>query len=179
MIISLIGYRGCGKSSVAPLLAKRLHCESADSDDVIETRAGKSIRQIFSDDGEAAFRDLETQVLANLLQRDPIVVSAGGGAVLAEINRQRMRQAGPVVWLQASAEILAERIARDATSGQRRPALTGDSAVREVSDVLAVRLPLYAATATLTVDSEQLSPAEIVEQILSDLNSGIVAERET
>lgn len=166
MIITLIGYRGCGKSSVGPLLAERIGCSFVDSDTVVEVQAGKSIAAIFADDGEAAFRELETDVLEDLLDTPPVVVATGGGAILAELNRQRMHEAGPVVWLDASAAVLAERIGGDDVSGKNnRPSLTGKSVVEEVAEVLAVRRALYEQAATLTVDVESATPDQIAERI--------------
>ncbi len=99
------------------------------------------------------------------------MIAAGGGAILAEINRQRMQTAGPVIWLQAHPETLAARIAGDQTSASRRPSLTSKSAVEEVTDVLHARTPLYEAAATLTVNADKRSPQEIVGEILTHLRT--------
>lgn len=171
MTITLIGYRGSGKSSVAPLLAEALGWDWCDADQEIESQAGCSIRQIFESEGEAGFRSRETEVLNQLLARPRSVIAAGGGAILADINRQRMQTAGPVVWLQANPETLAARIAGDQTSASRRPSLTSKSAVEEVTDVLHARTPLYQAAATMTVDADQRSPQEIVDEILTHLRT--------
>ncbi|MEZ6123472.1 MAG: shikimate kinase AroL [Planctomycetaceae bacterium] len=166
MIVTLIGYRGCGKSSVGPLLADRLGCRCADSDLLIEQRAGKSIARIFAEDGEPAFRSLESEVLNDLLTQPSLVIAAGGGAILSEANRQRMRQAGPVVWLKASPATLAARITGDVTSAARRPSLTGKSIADEVAEVLTFREPLYAGAASLIIDAENQTPQQIVEFIV-------------
>lgn len=171
MTITLIGYRGSGKSSVAPLLAEALGWDWCDADHEIESQAGCSIRQIFESEGEAGFRSRETEVLNQLLARPRSVIAAGGGAILADINRQRMQTAGPVVWLQANPETLAARIAGDQTSASRRPSLTSKSAVEEVTDVLHARTPLYEAAATMTVNADQRSPQEIVDEILTHLRT--------
>lgn len=171
MIVTLIGYRGCGKSSVGPLLAARLGCDCVDSDDQVEVAAGKSIAEIFQQDGEAAFRQIETDVLNQLLLRSNLVVAAGGGAILAEINRQRMRSAGPVVWLKASVATLAARITSDQTSATRRPSLTGRTVESEIADVLNTRIPLYQQAATMTVDADFASPEQLAAQIFAALNS--------
>src|SRR4029079_3154262 len=96
--VFLIGYRGTWKSTIAPLLAERLSYDWIDADDELELRAGKSIAQIFADDGEGEFRDLETQIFAELSRRSRAVVALGGGAILREANRAAIRAAGPVVW---------------------------------------------------------------------------------
>ena len=169
MVVTLIGYRGCGKSSVGPLLALRLGCNCVDSDDQIEARAGKSIRDIFATDGVDAFRKLETDVLADLIQQENIVIAAGGGAILAEVNRQRLQAAGPVVWLRATVRTLAARICGDGTSVDRRPSLTGKSVEVEVAEVLKARLPLYESTSSLIVDADTATPSELADDIFSRL----------
>ncbi|MCP4787565.1 MAG: shikimate kinase [Fuerstiella sp.] len=169
MIVTLIGYRGCGKSSVGPLLAARLQCRCVDSDDEIESSSGKTIGEIFADDGESTFRALETEVLTQLLNKPPVVIAAGGGAILAPVNRELMKEAGPVVWLTASVATLASRIGRDGTSQRRRPSLTGKSIDDEVADVLEARLPLYKDAATITIDAESESPLQIADRIVAAL----------
>ncbi|MFY9255423.1 MAG: shikimate kinase [Fuerstiella sp.] len=169
MIVSLIGYRGCGKSSVGPLLADMLGCDCVDSDDRIESAAGKSIARIFEEDGEPAFRQLETSVLDQLLKQTSGVIASGGGAILAEINRTNMKSAGPVVWLHASAEALASRIGGDQTSTARRPSLTGKSIQEEVADVLNARSPLYEECATIQVETEGRLPIDIAVEIFQQI----------
>src|SRR5690348_4091507 len=95
----LIGYRGTGKTTVAQLLALRLGWDWIDADVELELRAGKSIAAMFADDGEPAFRELETQVLADLVRREKAVIAAGGGAVMKDANRAALALAGCVVWL--------------------------------------------------------------------------------
>ncbi len=174
MIVTLIGYRGCGKSSVGPLLASRLQCRCVDSDDEIEARSGKSIKEIFADGGETTFRALETEVLRDLLMHPPAVIAAGGGAILAPVNRERMKHAGPVVWLTASAATLALRIEGDEASLQRRPSLTGQSIEDEVADVLESRRDLYKDVSTMTIDAEAESPHQIAERIVAALGDSQV-----
>jgi shikimate kinase len=175
MVITLIGYRGCGKSSVAGPLAKRLGWRWVDADTEIERRAGKTIRDIFAQDGEPAFRRTEHDVMADLLAESQLVLAAGGGAILDDATRRRLGQSGPVVWLKASVETLAKRIAADESTAERRPNLTSNSVTEEIADVLAQREPIYVACATLTVDAETHSPAEVVETILASLPSDLVA----
>ena len=169
MVITLIGYRGCGKSSVAPVLASLLGWECVDSDVVIEEQAGCSIREIFEAEGETGFRARESDTLQLLLSKTNLVVAAGGGAILAESNRSMMKQAGPVIWLSASNETLAKRIAGDLSTAERRPSLTGQAVTDEVAAVMKIRLPLYQAAATLAVETDQLSPADIADRIINEL----------
>ena len=169
MIISLIGYRASGKSSIAPRLAKKLGWDWIDADRVIEQQSGRSIPEIFANDGEAAFRQLESSVLAELLQKDQLIIATGGGAILNPANRQRLRTAGPVVWLHASPETLAARLSRDRNHANARPSLTGRPIDEEVAEVLAVREPLYRETATLIVHSDGEPVEQITRRILRHL----------
>ncbi|MFN9041743.1 MAG: shikimate kinase, partial [Planctomyces sp.] len=108
-----------------------------DCDRAIEQRAGVTVRQIFESSGEAEFRRLESEVLAELLRGSETVIATGGGAVLLPENRERLRAAGPVVWLHASAATLTKRLSREhAAAG--RPSLTGRPVHVEVAEVLAV-----------------------------------------
>ena len=169
MAITLIGYRGSGKSSVAVPLADALGWDWIDADDEIERRAGCSIRDIFEKDGEPKFRELEEETLEALLSRDQLVIAAGGGAVLSEKTREKMKSSGPVVWLKASVEVLASRIEDDHTTTTRRPNLTSQGGRREIEDVLAVREPLYCDCATLTIETDDRTVSEIVTSILSSI----------
>ncbi|MFM7040164.1 MAG: shikimate kinase [Planctomycetaceae bacterium] len=169
MVISLIGYRASGKSCIAPRLAKKLGWEWLDADRVIEQRAGCSIPEIFSAEGEAGFRQRESAVLAELLQSPELVLATGGGAILSAENRQLLRAAGPVVWLHASPVTLAARLSRDRLSGSSRPSLTGRPIDQEVAEVLAVREPLYREAATLTVHSDGEPAEQVARRILRHL----------
>lgn len=177
MVITLIGYRGSGKSTVARPLADRLRWKWIDADTVIEQTAGQTIREIFAAEGEAGFRTRERQVMAELLQQEHLVIAAGGGAILSPETRKLMRAAGPVIWLVAGLETLAARIERDTTTAQRRPNLTSQGGLTEIAAVLAVREPLYRECATLVVDTDKLSIEQIVTQIAQHAGlDGSVAE---
>jgi len=167
MTLTLIGYRGSGKSTIAPLVAGQLGWSWIDSDIEVEQRAGQSIQQIFATENEAGFRQRETAVLEELLGRQNVVIAAGGGAILAEQNRVRMKQAGPVIWLTAAATTLAERVLGDQMTADRRPSLTGRPVDEEIREVLEIRTPMYQDAATHTVDTEALSREEIVAQIVA------------
>src|SRR5688572_2187006 len=151
--IFLIGYRGTGKSTVARHLAERLGFDSIDADAEIERRAGKSIAAIFAEDGEAIFRDLESQLVAELCGFRRTVVALGGGAVLRESNRNAIRVAGPVVWLTAPVDVIVARLAADPATAGRRPNLTKFGGRDEVEALLAERTPVYGQCATLVVNT--------------------------
>ena len=152
--LTLIGYRGCGKSTVAALLAPRLGLPAVDADDMLERRAGVSIATLIADRGEGAFRDLEAEVLAELLAGPPAILATGGGGVLREANRQLLRDRGrPVVWLDAATDVVRLRLAADPTTASRRPGLSGADPLAEVAATLAAREPLYRAAADVRFDA--------------------------
>jgi shikimate kinase len=165
MNLYLIGYRGSGKTTVAAVLARLLGWKWLDADDEIERRAGKSIKEIFATTGEQSFRDLEASVVADLAKLSQNVIALGGGAILREETRSAIRGGGKVVWLQASPEILYQRITGDASTAERRPNLTADGGLAEVERLLAIRSPIYAACADLIVDAATVAPPELARQI--------------
>jgi shikimate kinase len=169
MLVSLIGYRGTGKSSVAPRLAAKLGWYWIDADSELEHRAGCTIKQVFEAEGEAGFRQRERDVLQELLQRDKLILAAGGGAILNADTRRELREAGPVVWLTASVNTIAARILEDATTAKRRPQLTSGGGVREIEQLLAIREPLYRECASLEIDTEGWDVDQVVERILAYL----------
>lgn len=167
--IALIGYRGTGKTTVAALLAAKLDYAWIDADVEVEQRAGKSIATIFADSGEPAFRDLEAAVVDDLCRRKRTVLALGGGAVLRKSNQKCLARCRAVIWLQASAEVIAERIKGDATTAERRPNLTNRGGRQEIEQMLVTRGPIYRACATLEVDTEGKDPAEIADKIVAAL----------
>ena len=168
-VIFLIGYRGRGKTTVARLLAERLGWRWLDADAVLEERAGRSIRRIFEEDGEAAFRRMEAELLEELARCQRCVIATGGGVVLREDNRQRLRESGCVVWLDADAATLWRRVQGDAATAERRPNLTVGG-LAEVEQLLRVRAPLYRECAQLRVESAGRPPEAVVEEILAGLH---------
>ncbi|WP_231746711.1 shikimate kinase [Maioricimonas rarisocia] len=172
-MITLTGYRGTGKSSVAPLLANRLGWSWIDADAEIERRAGQSISDIFAAGGEPEFRRQERAVMVDLLSRDRLVIASGGGAILDEQTRRDMQQAGPVVWLEAEVDTILARMGTDETTTSRRPALTEHDPRAEVEQLLSIRGPLYEAVATIRVKTDQQTPEQIVEQLLTELPADV------
>ncbi len=169
MFITLIGYRGTGKSTLAPRLASKLGFDWVDADVELENCTGRSIREIFATDGEPEFRRIEREILVQLLKRDRLVLAAGGGAILNETTRQDFRAAGPVVWLQANVETIARRILRDGTPTPHRPNLTSTGGVDEIRALIAHREPLYRDCATITLATEGASLETLVQRILTQL----------
>jgi len=169
MVVTLIGFRGTGKSTIAAPLAERLEFDWVDADIELEERAGRTIKQIFDTDGEPEFRRLERETLVNLLKRENIVIAAGGGAPMNPDTFRNFQAAGPVIWLQASTATIENRLYGDNTTEQRRPNLTTSGGRSEIEELLETRTPIYQDCATFAVSTEELSPAEIVEQIVKHI----------
>ena len=179
MALTFIGIRGGGKSTVAPLVARALGRPYFDADEELERRAGRTIREIFATEGESAFRALEVEVMRDLLASGDAVIAAGGGAVLSAQTRERIRRSGPAVYLRVSAETAERRICADAATAERRPALSGLSLRDELDATIAVREPFYRECATIEIDCDAGSAAELAEQVLHALPAEIRGEGST
>jgi shikimate kinase len=157
---------------VAKIVAARLGWRCLDADDELERRAGKSIAAVFAGEGEPAFRDLESQILGELLKLDRRVLALGGGVVLREENRERIKNAGCVVWLMADAKTIEARVADDPTTAARRPRLTVVGGMDEIRTLLARREPLYRECANLVIDTNGRTRDEVAEEIIAATVTG-------
>jgi len=163
--IVFVGLMGSGKSTVGRRIATRLGLPFVDVDAEIEARTGATIAELFVRDGEPAFRILEADVVADLLARDERgVISCGGGAVLAERTRDRLRTDAEVVWLRARASTLAHRTAPDGD----RPLLTGDHRAT-LERLVTEREPLYAEVADHVVDVDLVDRRAVIAAVLDAL----------
>jgi shikimate kinase len=158
-MIVLVGFMGAGKTTVGTLLAGRLGLPFTDSDQVIEQRAGRPVRQIFAEDGEPAFRALEHEVIAELLDGPPIVLALGGGAAEHPQTRNKLATAR-VVYLHVSYAQALQRVGGDPGS---RPLL----ARPDLAGLYERRLGVYAGVATMTVPTDGRDPLAIAEDILA------------
>jgi len=158
-----VGMMGVGKSTVARVVADRLDRRLVDSDSVIERREGRTVRDIFAQDGEAAFRALETEVLLEALaSAEPLVIAAAGGVVLSERNRAALKDSGAkVVWLCADPATLVERV----RGGGHRPLLDEDPA-GTLQRMFREREALYRDVADAIVLVDNRSVSEVVEAVL-------------
>jgi shikimate kinase len=162
MNIVLIGYRGTGKTAIANLLADRLSMRVVGMDEEIVKRAGKTIPEIVKEHGWDHFRDVESQVAAELENENGLIIDAGGGVVVRPQNMEILKKNGMIFWLVADEQTIANRIMAD----HQRPSLTGTkSTVEEVAEVLSMRTPLYEAVADHIIDTAKNSLAESVELI--------------
>ncbi|GAA2345552.1 shikimate kinase [Saccharopolyspora halophila] len=160
----VIGPPGAGKTTIGELLAKRLGASFRDTDADVVERAGKSIADLFTYDGEPAFRALEEDAVETALREHDGVLALGGGAVLSERSRQNL--AGhPVVFLSVS---LAEGARRTGLS-TARPLLTGVNPRATFKALLDERLPIYRSVAAIEVATEELTPDEVVDRVIDDL----------
>jgi len=165
ILIIFIGLPGSGKSTVGRHLARRLQQPFMDSDQAIEARLGCSIREFFEREGEHRFRDIEQEVIAQLCAQAPGVLATGGGVVLRMANRDALRAAGTVLYLQSQPEDLIRRLRHD----RKRPLLQVADPTARLRDLFAQRDPLYRETAHYTVETGRPSVSSLVQSILSQL----------
>lgn len=171
LTIALVGMPGCGKSTVGRHLARQLHWRHVDSDTEIERQIGSSIRAFFEQHGEAAFRDIEQQVLERLSLERGTVISTGGGAVLREANRQALSANAEVVYLRSSPEELFRRLRHDT----QRPLLQVRDPLRRLRDLFHERDPLYRQAARFVIETGRPSVPTLVNMILMQLElAGVI-----
>ena len=161
--IVLVGMMGSGKTTVGRMLASRLHRDLLDTDALIEVREGRSVRELFSSNGEDSFRAIESEVLVESLANPKgAVIAAAGGVVLRRENREALHASGArVVWLRADPVVLAERV----KGGGHRPLLDADpeGMLRRMHED---REPLYREVADLIITVDGRSVNEVVEAVL-------------
>jgi len=164
--IILTGFMGTGKSFVGRQLAGRLGYEFVDVDAWIEAEAGMPIPQIFAAQGEAAFRELESRMVAQAASRTGCVIATGGGAIVNPQNLEALRRSGILIALTADAETILSRIG----NGEDRPMLLGGEKGERIRRLLAERAPAY-AKADLSIDTSKRSPDEVVDRLVDLLSS--------
>jgi shikimate kinase len=166
MIVALVGYRGCGKTTIGKRLADRLWRTFADVDELVVKKAEKPIAQIFAEEGEERFRDLETEALAEALKIEDVVLGLGGGTLGREQNLAMLREAGArVIYLRCEPAELLRRVEADPASPLNRPALTATGGMEEIRLKLAEREPVYREAMHAELDVTRMSPEEAVAYI--------------
>lgn len=161
MMITLTGFMGSGKTTVGKVLADFLGCPFMDLDDLIVKKAGKSIPEIFAQDGESAFRQLEARLLRQTVEKyteNTVVLALGGGAVTAPASAALLREKTVCIYLRASLETLLQRLEGE-TAG--RPLADASLAARS-----AAREPIYEETAHVIIDTDGLTPDEVADEII-------------
>ncbi|MBP3700601.1 MAG: shikimate kinase [Lachnospiraceae bacterium] len=165
----LIGFMGSGKSTVSRFLAETLEGKKIEMDDLLAERAGKPITQIFAEDGEEAFRQMETQLLEEIGVGEPAIVSCGGGVVLRPQNVEIMKRTGTILMLSAMPETIYNRVKHST----KRPILNGNMNVEFIAGLMAKRDPAYRAAADVTVSidgkTSEIVAGEIVEILRAEM----------
>jgi shikimate kinase len=168
--IALIGFRATGKSTVGRLLAAKLEWTFVDMDDELVARFGTDIHDWVREHGWEAFRNAEAQLLAELAAGTRQVVATGGGVVIREENRSRLKENFYTVWLQASVGSIEQRLAEDPKTASQRPPLTDLALREEIQAILMERTPWYQKTADLVVHTDAQERSEIVKTILTRID---------
>ena len=161
--IILIGFMGCGKTSVGKRLAESENMEFLDTDEWIEKKQQKTISEIFATQGESAFRNMETECLKQLLEykETAFVLSVGGGLPIREENRKLLSQIGHVVYLKASPDVIYRRLRNDKT----RPLLQGMNPRGRIFDLMSARKSYYEGAAEYIIEVDNKSFSDIMKEI--------------
>lgn len=164
--VVLIGFMGSGKSTMGIRLSYRLRYPVEDTDKLIEAQAGKTISEIFAQEGEEAFRQMETQLLERLAQaQGQRIYSVGGGTPVRAVNRPLLKRMGTVVYLRARPETIYERLKTDTT----RPLLQGEDPMGKIRRLMAEREEAYRSAADVIVDVDDMAAEEIMEKIVMQI----------
>jgi shikimate kinase len=167
MSIVLIGYRGSGKTTIGKRLADRLWQTFVDVDELIVRKAGRSIRDIFEQEGEESFRTMESEVLREVALLEDHVIATGGGSLMREENRKALKDAGHrIIYLKCDPDLLWQRIQTDPNTSANRPDLTPTGGVEEIRQKIAEREPVYRQVMHAELDVSNLTPEDAVVYIV-------------
>lgn len=164
--IYLIGFMGTGKSTISKKLAQKLNLHTIEMDAEIERRNSMKISEMFEKHGEPYFRDLETQLLEEIAQTEPCIISCGGGAVLRPENVALMKASGLIVLLDAKPETIYDRV----KGSTERPILNNNMSVEFIGELMAKREAVYRQSCDAAVATDDRSPMEIADEILKIYN---------
>lgn len=157
---------GAGKTDVGRFLAKKLGKNFIETDTLIAQQAGKSIPEIFEQDGEIAFRELEIEITKRVAREKDTVIACGGGAVLNKINIDRLREGAVIVYLTASPKTVLKRVA---SAAGKRPLLAVDNPILTIGELLRFRRPFYERAADIRINTSRLTIPAVVGQIIAEL----------
>lgn len=161
-LIFIIGMPGSGKTTVGRALARQLGWEFADTDHCMQQNTGVDVSTIFAHEGEAGFRRRETEILQRVVEGKSRVIATGGGAVLAQVNRECMEAQGAIVYLRTPRDVLLRRVQRDLS----RPLLQGEDLAAKLDTLLEVRVPLYEALCDLRIDPGGRRAKQVAAEIV-------------
>jgi shikimate kinase len=164
--IALIGFMGVGKTAVGKVLAEKLGREFIELDSVIEKKAMKTIPEIFQQEGEIGFREIEIEVTKEIADNKNVVIACGGGIVLNKINIDRLRQECIIVYLMASPGIILKRTSGDENE---RPLLSVSDRAVTIKELLRFRQPFYERAADIKINTSRLNIVTVAEKIMEKL----------
>jgi shikimate kinase len=165
LAIALVGLPGAGKTTVGRSLARLTNLPFIDTDQLIESRLGCTIRELFDQQGESAFRKIESFTIEELSERGNCVLSTGGGAVLEDANRHYLKTKFRCVYLRATPQDLFRRLRNDS----KRPLLQVADPLQTITQLFSVRDPLYLQVAKVVVETGRPSVGALVERIAKEL----------
>jgi shikimate kinase len=163
--IALIGFMGTGKSAAGRILAEKLNKKFIEMDSLIEQRAGRFVAEIFQQDGEVAFRELEIEITKEISQNGNQVIACGGGVVLNKINIDRLAKDSVIVYLTALPGVILKRLA----DGSERPLLNVADPAQAIEELLRFREPFYGQAADFKVDTSKMDVNSVAEEIIRKL----------
>ena len=170
--IALIGFMGTGKTAVGKALAEKLDKDFVELDSLIEQKAGKTIPEIFKENGEVAFREFEIEVTKEVAEKKNAIIACGGGVVLNKINIDRLRKECIIAYLTASPRVIQKRTSGDENE---RPLLKRPNKALHIQELLRFRKPFYERAADIKIDTSKLDIDSITEQIISRLKEEEIA----
>ncbi|UCB57803.1 MAG: shikimate kinase [Candidatus Omnitrophota bacterium] len=168
MNIVLVGFMGTGKTAIGKLLAKKLEMKYISTDELIEHKERRSINDIFKKSGEPYFRRVEKEVVKKVAELDKFIIDAGGGVVLDKENIQNLKRNGKIICLAATSDVILERTKRY----YHRPLLNTKNPKEKIEELLKNRAPFY-AQADVTIDTTNMTPEEVVQEIENRLENEI------
>ena len=157
---------GTGKSAVGKVLARELNKEFIELDSLIKQRAGKPIPEIFQQDGEVAFRELEIEITKEVSVNKNQVIACGGGIVLNKINIDRLKKDSVIVYLTASPRVILKRVS---DGGEERPLLKATDPAQAIQELLRFRKPFYERAADIKVNTSRMNIDSVAEEIIRKL----------
>lgn len=165
--VALIGFMGVGKTVIGKALAEKLNWKFIELDPLIEQKAGKSIADIFEQDGEITFRELEIEVTKEVSLEENMVIACSGGIILNQINIDRLRRKSKIVYLTTSPAVILKRVL---SGGGERPLLKVANPTMTIRELLRLRKPFYERAADIKINTSKLNVDAVVEQIIARLN---------